>query len=107
MWAMRKDRSGWNNNQLNTMYRLQRSNLKSARAWRLKEALRTTYAQCVSNNNEQQTTAVMQSWVSCARRCRLEPFKKHLPTNPLRPAIQRNEGVTRYRSGRQVPLKMA
>jgi transposase len=42
MSGMRKDHSGWNNNQINTMYLLQRSNLKSARAWRLKEALRTT-----------------------------------------------------------------
>jgi transposase len=75
-WGMRKDHSGWNNNQLNTMYLLQRSNLKSARAWRLKEALRTTYAQCVSSNSEKQATAAMQSWISWARRYRLEPFKK-------------------------------
>jgi len=167
MWAMRKDHSNWNNKQLNTMYLLQRSNLKSARAWRLKEALRTTSTQCVSGNDEQQATAAMQSWISWARRCRLEPFKKlattlkdrlpcvvrgmldgrsnayveamnsmlqqtktavrgfrtvknfvaiahlrrsklkHLLANPLRPATQRDQGVTRYRSGRQVPLKTA
>lgn len=167
MWAMRKDHSGWNNSQLNTMYLLQRSSLKSARAWRLKEALRTTYAQCVSSNSEQQATAAMLGWISWARRCRLEPFKKlaitlkerlpgvvrgmldgrsnayveamngmlqqtktaargfrtvknfvaiaylrmsklkHLPANPLRHAMPRDQGVTRYRSGRQVPLKTA
>jgi transposase len=165
MWGMRKDHSGWNNNQINTMYLLQRSNLKSAHAWRLKEALRTTYAQCVCSNNEKQATTAMQDWISWARRCRLEPFKKlattlkerlpgvvrgmidgcsnayveamngmlqqkktaargfrtvknfvviaylrmsklkQLPANLLRPAIQRNQGVMRYRSGRQVPLK--
>lgn len=41
-WGMRKDHSDWNIDQFNTMYRLQRSNLKSARAWRLKEGLRAT-----------------------------------------------------------------
>ena len=165
MWGMRKDHTDWNKNQINTMYLLQRSNLKSARAWRLKEALRTTYAQCVSSNSEQQAMAAMHSWISCARRSRLEPFKKlaatlkerlagvvrgmldgrsnayveaingmlqqtktaargfrtvknfvaiaylrmsklqHLPANPLCRAAQREHGVTRYRSGRQLPLK--
>jgi transposase len=35
---------------------------------------------------------------------------KHLPTNPLAKAASRNEGITaitRYHSGRKVPLKMA
>ena len=41
-WGMRKDHADWSADQINTMYRLQRSNLKSARAWRLKEALRSS-----------------------------------------------------------------
>ena len=41
LWSMRKDHSDWSVDQRNTMYRLQRSNLKSARAWRFKEGLRT------------------------------------------------------------------
>ncbi|NHZ67342.1 ISL3 family transposase, partial [Massilia sp. CCM 8694] len=36
-WGMRKDHADWTVEQSNTMYRLQRSNLKSARAWRMKE----------------------------------------------------------------------
>lgn len=32
---------------------------------------------------------------------------KHLPQNPMRPAAPRNRGITRYRSGRQVPHKTA
>ena len=32
LWGMRKDHSDWSVDQINTMYRLQRSNLKSARA---------------------------------------------------------------------------
>ena len=47
VWGMRRNPTGWSQPQLNAMHWLQRSNLKSARAWR--------------------------SW---ARRCRLEPFKK-------------------------------
>lgn len=58
------------------MYRLQRSNLKSARAWRLKEGLRSTYAAGVTSNCPQQAEAALKSWISWARRSRLEPFKK-------------------------------
>ncbi|OTP75640.1 Transposase [Caballeronia sordidicola] len=32
---------------------------------------------------------------------------KHLPQNPLRPAASRDQGIKRYRAGRQVPLKTA
>jgi transposase len=32
---------------------------------------------------------------------------KHLPANPLQPATSRTAGITRYRDGRQVPLKTA
>lgn len=167
MWSMRKDPSDWTPHQMNTMYHLQRSNLRSARAWRLKQALRDVYAQGVSGNCEETAKAALQDWISWARRCRLEPFKKlantlkdrlpgvvrgmldgrsnayveamngllqqtktaargfrtvnnfvaiaylrmsklkHLPQNPLRAAASRTDGVTRYRSGRQVPYKTA
>lgn len=76
VWSMRKDPSDWNENQMNTMYHLQRSNLRSARAWRLKQALRDVYAQGVSGNCEETAKAALQGWISWARRCRLEPFKK-------------------------------
>jgi transposase len=36
MWGMRKNPMGWSASQLDAMYWLQRSTLKSARAWRLK-----------------------------------------------------------------------
>jgi transposase len=76
VWGMRKDPSDWNNNQMNTMYYLQRSNLRSARAWRLKQGLREVYAQGVAGNCEATAKAALQGWISWARRCRLEPFKK-------------------------------
>lgn len=125
------------------------------------------YAQGVSGNCEETAKSVLQKWISWARRCRLEPFKKlaktpqdrlpgvvrgmldgrrnayveamngllqqtktaargfrtiknfmaiaylrmsklqHLPQNPLHPAISRKNGVTQYRSGRQVPHRTA
>ncbi|WP_229477170.1 transposase, partial [Massilia rubra] len=76
LWGMRKDHADWSVDQINTMYRLQRSNLKSARAWRLKEGLRSTYAAGVTSNCPQQAEAALKSWISWARRSRLDPFKK-------------------------------
>jgi transposase len=166
-WGMRKDPSDWNENQRNTMYNLQRSNLKSARAWRLKQGLREVYSLSVAGNCEEKAEAFLKRWISWARRSRLEPFKrlgttlkdrlpgvvhgmldgrsnayveamngmlqqaktaargfrtvknfvaiaylrmsklKHLPQNPMQPAVPRHYGATRYRDGRQVPYKTA
>ena len=75
-WGMRKDHADWTVEQSNTMYRLQRSNLKSARAWRMKEALRATYKTGVTSNCPEQAEAALIKWISWARRSRLEPFKK-------------------------------
>jgi transposase len=167
MWAMRKDASDWNKKQINAMHWLQRTNLKSARAWRLKQALREVYAAGTKGNDQQQAENAMLGWISWARRSRLEPFKrlaktikerlagvvcgmldgrsnayveamngflqqtktaargfrtiknfvaiaylrmsklKHLPSNPLVPAIPLDHGVRQYRNGCQVPLKTA
>lgn len=74
--GMRKDPSDWNKNQRDIMYQLQRSNLQSARAWRLKQALRTVYADAVRHNDAAQAESALLGWISCARRCRLEPFKR-------------------------------
>jgi transposase len=75
-WGMRKDHSGWTVEQINTMYRLQRSNLKSARAWRLKEGLRSVYRTGLAGNCPTQAEAALKRWISWARRSRLDPFKK-------------------------------
>lgn len=75
-WAMRKNPEHWNRKQIDTMHWLQRSNLKSARAWRLKQALRAVYAHAVRSNDETEARTEMKAWLSWARRCRLEPFKK-------------------------------
>ena len=76
LWGMRRNPAGWSRNQLAAMHWLQRSTLKSARAWRLKMALREVYAAARAHNSIEQASADLAAWLSWARRCRLEPFKK-------------------------------
>jgi transposase len=89
-WAMRRNPESWSETQRQAMACLQRSRLKSARAWRLKMALRAVYAQAAQSNNEEQAKADLLSWISWARRCRLEPFKKLAAT-----LKERLDGVVR------------
>ncbi|HRO53467.1 MAG TPA: ISL3 family transposase [Alicycliphilus sp.] len=76
LWAMRRNPDGWSGEQTQAMHWLQRSTLKSARAWRLKMALRQVYANARTHNSIEQATSDLKAWLSWARRCRLEPFKK-------------------------------
>lgn len=76
LWGMRKNPGAWNAGQLHTMHWLQHSTLKSARAWRLKMALREVYARARAHNSAEQAAADLRGWLSWARRCRLDPFKK-------------------------------
>ena len=76
MWGMRRNPSSWKKNQTFAMHCLQRSNLKSARALRLKMSLQDVYRQAAASNDEGVATVQLKKWISWARRCRLEPFKK-------------------------------
>lgn len=76
LWGMRRNPSTWSARQLDAMHWLQRSTLKSARAWRLKMALRAVYARATAHNSIEQAASDLRAWLSWARRCRLEPFKK-------------------------------
>ncbi len=76
LWGMRKNPAGWTAAQTGAMHWLQRSTLKSARAWRLRMALREVYARARQHNSAEQAGVDLASWTSWARRCRLEPFKK-------------------------------
>ncbi len=89
-WGMRRNPQGWSKNQINAMHWLQHSTLKSARAWRLKMALRTVYANAAKHNDEAMARAELSSWLSWAARCRLDPFKKLAKT-----LKQRLDGVVR------------
>lgn len=72
-WALLKDADNWNVKQLNLMHNLQRSGLKTCRAWRLKEALRAVFA---TATDADQAQARLRCWISWARRSRLAPFKR-------------------------------
>lgn len=50
--------------------------LKSARAWRLKMALRAVYASAAAGNDREHASKGLKDWLSWARRSRLEPFRK-------------------------------
>ena len=55
------------------MYWLQRSGLKTARAWRMKQRLREILSSARQGMDPAESLA---KWVSWARRSRLKPFKK-------------------------------
>ena len=76
MWGMRRNPSGWSKTQTEAMHWLQRTNLKTARAWRLKMALREVFANARSHNRAEQAGADLKAWLSWARRSRLESFKR-------------------------------
>ena len=61
---------------MEAMHCLQRSMLKSARAWRLKMALRQVCAQARRHASIKQAGVDLGAWLSWARRSRLPPFKR-------------------------------
>ncbi len=72
-WVWLKDGWRWTHRQLQDFHSLSRTQLKTARAWRLKHALRELYAQAPPREIAE---AELKRWYSWARRCRLEPFKR-------------------------------
>jgi len=75
-WGMRRNPGDWSAKQTHAMHWLQRSTLKSARAWRLKMALRAVYAGAAAGNDREHAGKDLKDWLSWARRSRLEPFRK-------------------------------
>lgn len=82
-WSLLKDHSRWTRPQINAMHDFSRSNLNTARAWRLKEALRERFDQARAGADPE---PLLKGWISWARRSRLAPFKRlgatvrdHLP----------------------------
>ena len=72
-WGTLKDHRRWNRAQIDDMHWLTHSNLKTARAWRLKEALRSLFETAKDGHDPEPR---LRRWVSWARRCRLAPFKR-------------------------------
>lgn len=74
-WGMRRDHAAWSEDQRNTMYRLQRSNLKNARAWRPRRAARHLWYRCRQQLPRAGRSCIEALDVVGAPQ-RLEPFKK-------------------------------
>lgn len=72
-WGWLKDFKKWTHQQIQDMHWLTRMRLKTARAWRLKEALRDIYLHCVDVAS---AAAALSRWMSWARRSRLPSMKK-------------------------------
>src|SRR5258708_39551919 len=68
MWGMRKNPPAWSGQQISAMHWLQHSTLKSARAWRLKMALREVYGAALKHNEPRQAQADLSAWLSWATR---------------------------------------
>jgi transposase len=92
-WRMRRNPPGWSRHQISAMHCLQHSALKSARAWRLKMALRGVYARARLHNSIEHAGTDLSAWLSWARRCRLAPFKKLATTIKERFAVVVREMV--------------
>ena len=98
---MRRNPARWTAHQVHAMHWLQRSTLQSARAWRLKMALREVYARARQHDSIEQAATDLKAWLSWARRCRLEPFKKLAASLRQRlDAVVR--GMTEHRSNAYV-----
>lgn len=72
-WGTLKDAANWTRKQIDQMHWLQRTNLQTARAWRLKQALREVFAGCRELAHAE---VLLDAWIRWARRCRLAPFKR-------------------------------
>ena len=82
-WALLKSPKDWSLQQITDMHWLQRSGLKAARAWRIKERYKEIHAQCRAGADPE---PLFRAFISWTRRSRLEPFKRlgktlkaHLP----------------------------
>lgn len=60
-WGLHKKPADWTVKQTETMHWLQRSNLKTARAWRMKQALRAIY---ITANTPDEAQPLLKRWLS-------------------------------------------
>lgn len=72
-WATLKNPVHWTRKQVYAMHFLQHSNLKTARAWRIKEAVRAVFRDCQTTDAARTALTAVISW---ARRSRLTPCKR-------------------------------
>ena len=68
-----KDKAAWTGRQIAQFADLRQFNLKTHRAFRIKEALRAIFHSAPSREDAE---PLLDQWYSWARRCRLEPIKQ-------------------------------
>jgi transposase len=71
-WCWLKDKAKWTQKEQGKMDWLPQTRLKTARAWRLKEALRDIYG---AKGDALQSAQALKKWLHWAQRSRLPPFK--------------------------------
>lgn len=71
-WCWLKDKTKWTHKEQEKMDWMPHSRLKTARAWRIKEALRDIYAQ---RADVAQSTQALKKWLHWAQRSQLHPIK--------------------------------
>ena len=72
-WAWLKDQAKWTAKERDKMDWMPQSRLKTARAWRIKEALRDIYRN--SRTDAAQSTLALKKWLHWAQRSQLHPIK--------------------------------
>ena len=76
-WCWLKDKARWTTAEREKMDWLPRSRLKTARAWRIKEALRDIYAsRGAGASDAAQSARMLKRWLHWAQRSRLHPIKE-------------------------------
>lgn len=72
-WGLLKTPEDWTRDQQSAMHWLQRSGLKTAKAWRMKQRFKEIHLLCRQGAD---ADSLYRSWISWARRSRLTPFKR-------------------------------
>jgi len=75
-WAMRTHHAAWNDRHMQAMYTLQRTNLQSARAWRMKVPLAQVHEAAAHSQSHEVAREGLERWIGWAMRSRLDPFKR-------------------------------
>ena len=73
-WCWLKDKAKWTDKEQAKMDWLPRTRLKTARAWRMKEALRDIYRSALAQTQSAQSELAIKKWLRWAQRSRLRPF---------------------------------
>jgi transposase len=79
-WCWLKDKAKWTSKEREKMDWMPHSRLKTARAWRIKEALRDIYAR---RADTAQSTLAFKKWLHWAQRSQLHPIKELAKTIKL------------------------